>query len=110
MFQNARYLTRGVQSEIPIELQLFMWNCIKSVPEPNYLQIFWLESAGTSQKIPMSRNSLNTTRNICLKQIFRSLPRFMSLTAMTTAQYYLQTNTEITMPSFMDGNFIYGGF
>lgn len=40
MFKNAKYLTRGVQSEIPVELQLFMWSCIKSVPEPDYLQIF----------------------------------------------------------------------
>ena len=51
MFQNARYLTRGVQLEIPIELQLFMWSCIESVPEPDYLQIFRLESADTMQKI-----------------------------------------------------------
>ncbi len=51
MFQNQRYLTRGVQSEIPIELQLFMWGCIDSVPEPDYLQIFQLESADTMQKI-----------------------------------------------------------
>ena len=51
MFQNQHYLTRGVQSEIPIELQLFMWGCIDSVPEPDYLQIFRLESVGTMQKI-----------------------------------------------------------
>ncbi len=51
MFKNARYLTRGVQSEIPIELQLFMWNCIESVPEPDYLQIFRFESVNTVQKI-----------------------------------------------------------
>ncbi len=51
MFQNQHYLTRGVQSEIPIELQLFMWGCIDSVPEPDYLQIFRLESVDTMQKI-----------------------------------------------------------
>ena len=51
MFQNTRYLTRGVQSEIPIELQLFMWGCIESVPEPDYLQIFRLEPMKTMQKI-----------------------------------------------------------
>ena len=27
MFDNQRYLTRGVQAEIPLELQLFMWDC-----------------------------------------------------------------------------------
>lgn len=51
MFKNAKYLTRGVQSEIPIELQLFMWSCIKSVLEPDYLQIFRLEPMKTMQKI-----------------------------------------------------------
>lgn len=51
MFKNAKYLTRGVQSEIPIELQLFMWSCIEAVPEPDYLQIFRLEPMKTMQKI-----------------------------------------------------------
>lgn len=51
MFKNAKYLTRGVQSEIPIKLQLFMWCCIKSVPELDYLQIFRLEPMKTMQKI-----------------------------------------------------------
>ena len=51
MFKNAKYITRGVQSEIPIELQLFMWGCIGSVPEPDYLQIFRLEPMKTMQKI-----------------------------------------------------------
>lgn len=51
MFKKARFLTRGVQSEIPVELQIFMWNCIESVPEADYLQIFRLEPMGTMQKI-----------------------------------------------------------
>lgn len=51
MFNNQRYLTKGVQSEIPAELQFFMWECIKLVPEPDYLQIFRLESFGTMQRI-----------------------------------------------------------
>lgn len=51
MFKNAKYLTRGVQSEIPVELQIFMWSCIRSVPKPDYLQIFKLEPMKTIQKI-----------------------------------------------------------
>ncbi len=51
MFQNQRYLTRGIAAEIPIELQLFMWKCIESVPEPDYLQIFRLEPMGIMQRI-----------------------------------------------------------
>lgn len=51
MFNNQRYLTKGVQAEIPFELQLFMWSCIETVSKPDYLQIFRLEPFGTMQKI-----------------------------------------------------------
>ena len=52
MFNNKRYLTRGVQSEIPLELQLFMWSCINTIPEPkDYLQIFRLSCVDGKQKI-----------------------------------------------------------
>lgn len=50
-FKNARYLTRGVQSKIPVKLQIFMWSCIESVSEADYLQIFRLEPIETIQKI-----------------------------------------------------------
>lgn len=46
MFDNARYMTRGVKNEIPLELQLFMWNCIDELKsqgkELDYLQVFEL--------------------------------------------------------------------
>ncbi len=52
MFNNQRYLTRGVQAEIPFELQLFMWACVDSLPEPkDYLQIFTFEAVGILQHI-----------------------------------------------------------
>ncbi len=52
MFSNQRYITRGVQSEIPIELQLFMWVCIDSLPsERDYFQVFRLENLNGIQKI-----------------------------------------------------------
>ena len=41
MFDKDRYLTKGVQTEIPFELRLFMWACIENMPEPkDYLQVF----------------------------------------------------------------------
>ena len=41
MFNNKRYLTKGIDESIPLELQLFMWNCIDRMPEPkDYLQVF----------------------------------------------------------------------
>ena len=47
MFNNQRYLTLGVEAEIPLALQLFMWGCIDRLPEErDYLQIFQLEPLG----------------------------------------------------------------
>ena len=52
MFNNQRYLTKGVQVGIPLELQLFMWGCIDKLPEErDYFQVFRLESFNDIQKI-----------------------------------------------------------
>ena len=52
MFDNQRYLTRGVQAEIPLTLQIFMWSCVDGLPkEHDYFQVFRLESFGTMQKM-----------------------------------------------------------
>ena len=52
MFSNQRYLTRGVYSEIPLELQLFMWECINRLPENrDYFQVFKLENINDIQRI-----------------------------------------------------------
>ena len=42
-FTGQRYLTRGVQNEIPFDLQMFMWYLINNLNEPkDYLQVFRL--------------------------------------------------------------------
>lgn len=52
MFNNQRYLTKGVQAEIPLELQLFMWGCIDRLPEErDYFHVFKLEHLNGIQKI-----------------------------------------------------------
>ncbi len=52
MFNNQRYLTRGVQWSIPLELQLFMWGCIDRLSEErDYFQVFKLENLNGIQKI-----------------------------------------------------------
>jgi len=52
MFDNNRYLTCGIDSKIPLELQLFMWECVDQLPpERDYLQIFDLEIVGSMQSI-----------------------------------------------------------
>ena len=43
MFEKikGRYLTRGVDAEIPIVLQVMMWQAVDQMPEPkDYLQVF----------------------------------------------------------------------
>lgn len=41
MFEGDRFMTRGVHENIPIELQLFIWEAIERMPEPkDYFQVF----------------------------------------------------------------------
>lgn len=45
MFEKSkgRYLTRSVDAEIPIALQVMMWQAVDQMPEPkDYLQVFRL--------------------------------------------------------------------
>lgn len=52
MFDNPRYLTRGVDESIPLRLQSLLWNLIDLLPpERDYLQVFWLEPLGEMQRI-----------------------------------------------------------
>lgn len=52
MFQNDRYLTCGVDSSIPLELQMFLWQCVDGLPEPrDHLQVFDLKQVGGLQSI-----------------------------------------------------------
>ena len=55
MFTNQRYLTCGVDSTIPPEIQLFLWECVDRLPEPkDYLQVFELKPVGSLQSITHS--------------------------------------------------------
>ena len=52
MFQNDRYLTCGVDSSIPLNLQMFLWQCVDGLPEPrDHLQVFDLKPIGNLQSI-----------------------------------------------------------
>jgi hypothetical protein len=54
MFESnkGRYLTRGVDAEIPQDIQLIMWEAIGHMPEPkDYLQVFRLSVANVLQVI-----------------------------------------------------------
>ena len=52
MFDNNRYLTCGVDKTIPLELQLFLWECVDRMPAPkDYLQVFELSPSGSMQAV-----------------------------------------------------------
>ena len=55
LFTNERYLTRGINAEIPPITQLLLWELIdeRNVigAELDYLQVFRLERDGKQQKI-----------------------------------------------------------
>ena len=52
MFHNKRFLTRGVQAEVPMELQLFLWHCIDQLPEErDNFQVFALKEIDGKQHI-----------------------------------------------------------
>ena len=55
MFTNPHYMTAGVNAEISLELQLFLWSCIDQLPpDRDYLQVFQLEPMGQMQSITHS--------------------------------------------------------
>ena len=52
MSNHNRYLTCGVDSTIPLPLQLFLWSCVDSLPdERDYLQVFELTAEDGKQRI-----------------------------------------------------------
>lgn len=49
---DNRYLTCGVDAEIPLLLQLFMWSCVDSLPpKRDYLQVFELSEKDGKQRV-----------------------------------------------------------
>ena len=56
MFENERFITKGVAENISPLLQLFMWRCIDIMPDPkDYLQVFTLEKEEGKLKIKHSQ-------------------------------------------------------
>ncbi len=50
--EKKRYLTRGIDEAVPVELQMFMWEAIDCMPQPkDYLQIFTLSAESGLQCI-----------------------------------------------------------
>ena len=86
MFDNgSRYITRGVENKIPLDLQIFMWQLIEeikdTVEELDYLQIFNIVVVDEienkviiidSQEVPEYKNILivNTSEPCDSEKIF----------------------------------------
>lgn len=52
MFRSPRYMTKGIDEDIPFELQMFIWSCINALPEESdYLQVFELSALSGMQQI-----------------------------------------------------------
>ena len=53
MFENPKYLTRGVQDTIPGWLVILLWHLIGIMPveQKDYLQVFRLRQTATGQHI-----------------------------------------------------------
>lgn len=49
MFDKDRYMTIGIKNELPMDIQLFIWECIDKLKEKetelDYLQVFELKKA-----------------------------------------------------------------
>ena len=64
MFKNKRFITKGVESDVALLLQLFMWKCIDEIPpSKDYLQLFQLILEDGKQKIiyPHKRTIVQTS-------------------------------------------------
>lgn len=67
---KPRYLTRGVDAEIPLEIQIFLWNTIDAMPEPkDYLQVFRLSDVNGLQVIEHSAEQPEYQMQYILTQI-----------------------------------------
>ena len=57
MFNNQRYVTRGITNTVPLVTQIILWDCIDSmkVERKDYLQVFKLVANGTNQQVTHSQ-------------------------------------------------------
>jgi hypothetical protein len=65
MHNAKRFLTCGVDSTIPLELQMFLWECVERMPIPrDYLQVFELKPVEYYRPLHTALKSLLTRWNM----------------------------------------------
>jgi hypothetical protein len=88
MFDNQRYLTRGVDESIPLRLQTLLWEMIDLLPpERDYMQVFRLEPFGGMQQV------IHTSEEPEYKKVFL----FPSDDPVTAKIYVIDDDTHTTM-------------
>ena len=88
MFDTKRYLTCGVDSTIPLELQLFLWECVERMPAPrDYLQVFNLKPVGRLQSVTHTSE----------EPAYRTQYLIPVQTPVTAKLYIIDDNTHSTM-------------
>ena len=82
MFERSkgRYLTRGIDAEIPLDIQIFMWEAVDNMPEPkDYLQVFNLSV----------ENGLQVIKHTSEQPKFDMTYILTALTKAVTAKVYI---------------------
>ena len=88
MFDNQRYLTRGIEATIPPRLQTLLWNLTDLLPpERDYMQVFRLEPFGGMQQV------IHTSEEPEYKKVFL----FPSDDPVTAKIYVIDDDTHTTM-------------
>ena len=57
MFNNQRYVTRGITNTVPLVTQIILWDCIDSmkIKQKDYLQVFKLTAENHTQHVTHSQ-------------------------------------------------------
>jgi len=88
MFPPQRYATAAVSREIPLTVQLFLWQCIDALPfSPDYLQVFQLSTEGGMLRIVHTQEC----------PVYRKEYLLLSGVPITTKLYVINDETHATM-------------
>lgn len=67
-FKNQRFITKGVAENVDTLLQIFMWECIETLPSPkDYLQVFEFAKENGKLKIVHSQEEPEYKREYLIK-------------------------------------------
>ena len=88
IFNNQRFITRGVSEEISVSLQLLMWEMIHNLPvDKDYLQVFSLSEKDGKQRIIHTQEEPEYEKEYVL-----------NITPITTGKVFvIDDNTHSTM-------------